>query len=420
VAEPKDESKTSTLPDPELNPLLNPLLAANMGRWAEVYFTSPPEKRAQAVSDLLRELGNSAQPERFPAENNENAPGRIEDRREGIPLRDTFAAVEEPAVTCESCGHKNPAAQKFCGMCGTPLTTSATSFSRPVAEQQLAEAGPVAQTTWDDPEAPLPVMVGQHEPGFHEPKFDDDESGARSQSGTDDVRWPEPEESATRVEALFNYRFEPVYRNRIYAGVVLAILLGLLVYMVWRSSSAFRSSGTAPPASPQKATAPREPEPATAAERSAAAPAQPSAKDNPGPASAPATPPTHEQSQPAAESGQDRRTAVHPAPRIVPVTASSSTNATEPGGSEELAMAEKYLNGGPGAARDSRQAATWLWKAVGKKNLTATMLLSDLYLRGDGVPKNCDQARLLLDAAGRKGATAAAERLRNLQAFGCQ
>jgi len=83
-------------------------------------------------------------------------------------------------------------------------------------------------------------------------------------------------------------------------------------------------------------------------------------------------------------------------------------------------MAEKYLNGGPGAARDSRQAATWLWKAVGKKNLTATMLLSDLYLRGDGVPKNCDQARLLLDAAGRKGATAAAERLRNLQAFGCQ
>jgi hypothetical protein len=43
-----------------------------------------------------------------------------------------------------------------------------------------------------------------------------------------------------------------------------------------------------------------------------------------------------------------------------------------------------------------------------------------LYLRGDGVPKNCDQARLLLDAAARKGGTAAAERLRNLQAFGCE
>src|ERR1035438_6585361 len=46
----------STLPQAELNPLLNPLLIQNMGRWAEVYFTSPPEKREQAVHELLREL----------------------------------------------------------------------------------------------------------------------------------------------------------------------------------------------------------------------------------------------------------------------------------------------------------------------------------------------------------------------------
>jgi len=57
---------------------------------------------------------------------------------------------------------------------------------------------------------------------------------------------------------------------------------------------------------------------------------------------------------------------------------------------------------------------------VGKGNLSATVTLSDLYLRGDGVPKSCDQARLLLDAAARKGGTAAANRLRNLQAFGCE
>jgi TPR repeat protein len=88
---------------------------------------------------------------------------------------------------------------------------------------------------------------------------------------------------------------------------------------------------------------------------------------------------------------------------------------------EELAMAEKYLRGNnQGAARDNREAAQWLWKAVGKGNLTATITLSDLYLRGDGVPKSCDQARLLLDAAARKGKASAADRLRNLQAFGCQ
>jgi TPR repeat protein len=57
---------------------------------------------------------------------------------------------------------------------------------------------------------------------------------------------------------------------------------------------------------------------------------------------------------------------------------------------------------------------------VGKGNPAATLALSDLYLRGDGVPKSCDQARLLLDAAARKGARTAAERLRNLQAFGCE
>ena len=46
----------SILPEPELNPLLNPLLGQHMGRWAEVYFTSPPEKREQAVTELLHEL----------------------------------------------------------------------------------------------------------------------------------------------------------------------------------------------------------------------------------------------------------------------------------------------------------------------------------------------------------------------------
>jgi TPR repeat protein len=83
-------------------------------------------------------------------------------------------------------------------------------------------------------------------------------------------------------------------------------------------------------------------------------------------------------------------------------------------------MAEKYLKGGRGTTPNSSEAARWLWKAVSKKNLAAMVELSDLYLRGDGVPKSCDQAHLLLDAAARKGETAAAVRLRNLPSFGCQ
>jgi len=97
-----------------------------------------------------------------------------------------------------------------------------------------------------------------------------------------------------------------------------------------------------------------------------------------------------------------------------------SAVAVDESGAEDLATAEKYLNGTQGVPRHSGEAAEWLWKAVGKGNLAATLALSDLYLRGDGVPKSCDQARLLLDAAARKGGRAAADRLRNLPAFGCE
>jgi TPR repeat protein len=89
-------------------------------------------------------------------------------------------------------------------------------------------------------------------------------------------------------------------------------------------------------------------------------------------------------------------------------------------GSEELAVAESLLSGVRGKTRDSGEAAKWLWKAVAKQNAEATLLLSDLYVRGDGVPQNCDQARLLLDAAASKGVPGAGERIRELPKVGCQ
>jgi len=89
-------------------------------------------------------------------------------------------------------------------------------------------------------------------------------------------------------------------------------------------------------------------------------------------------------------------------------------------GAEELAIAETYLGRTQGKARDSSEAAQWLWKSVGKQNAAAALLLSDLYITGDGVPRNCDQARLLLDAAARKGVPGAGERIRDLPNLGCQ
>jgi TPR repeat protein len=109
---------------------------------------------------------------------------------------------------------------------------------------------------------------------------------------------------------------------------------------------------------------------------------------------------------------------------MLPETTSAATNPqaqTPPlNGSEELAMAESYLTGTAGKQRDSAEAAKWLWKAVAKHNPEAMELLSDLYLRGEGIPKNCEQARVLLDAAARRGVKDAADRLTHLQDFGCQ
>jgi hypothetical protein len=101
-----------------------------------------------------------------------------------------------------------------------------------------------------------------------------------------------------------------------------------------------------------------------------------------------------------------------------PPPAARSTVAADDG-SQELLIAQRYYLEGTTGSRDATEAAKWLWKAVGKQNPRALVMLSDLYLRGDGVPRSCDQARLLLVAAVKKNAPEAAERLRRVELNGC-
>jgi hypothetical protein len=60
-----------------------------------------------------------------------------------------------------------------------------------------------------------------------------------------------------------------------------------------------------------------------------------------------------------------------------------------------------------------------LWSAVQAGNVQAALTLADLYLRGDGVPVNCDQARVLLLVASKKGSALATKKLKELDATGC-
>ena len=139
---PTNESNANTLPDPELNPLLNPLLAAHMGRWAEVYFTNPPEKRGQAVAELVRELETLSAPE--PGSIPAIAADRIKEETEIADVPVASYAVE-PLRNCAGCGYENAAEQKFCGMCGAPLQAS------PRAQIQH-EGAQIPGTSWSEPE----------------------------------------------------------------------------------------------------------------------------------------------------------------------------------------------------------------------------------------------------------------------------
>ena len=410
MASPTDKFDEEALPDPELNPLLNPVLSAHMGRWAEVYFTSPPEKRGQAVSELLRELKNDSALESASPQSADEGKREDEERpRRGT--RSTEKQAEPPAVTlqsqriCSVCSSSNTAEHKFCGMCGAPL-----QFPAQTSESNFHRAEPAFQTHSSYAES----SAENYSAGYATER-----SRSSDDYGHHDNDEPEWQISETDLP---HFAMEPEsvpYRFRLYIGVAVAVLLAALVYVKWHGMPGSSSDGS--DSAPSRVI-PAAPAPVAPASTPGAA-ATRSVLPTEGNSAAHAAPPVENQKQPepnpVKEPARDARAT---SPRVTSTGGESSPAANEQdGGGEELATADRYLDSSSrSGARDNRQAAQWLWKAVGKGNVTATLVLSDLYLRGDGVPKSCDQARLLLDAAARKGKAAAAQRLRNLQAFGCQ
>ncbi len=70
-------------------------------------------------------------------------------------------------------------------------------------------------------------------------------------------------------------------------------------------------------------------------------------------------------------------------------------------------------------ARNRATTLQHLWKAVGEGNTTAEIALAQLYLTGNGVPKSCEQARVLLSAASKKGNAEATRQYRRLLSTAC-
>jgi hypothetical protein len=379
-----------------LNPLLNPLLASHMGRWAEVYFTNPPEKREQAVSDLLRELEEVAVPATASVAGlaAANAEGNMDAAESEQWSPSAAQSAAEQVHTCGVCAYNNSAGHSFCGMCGAPLQLSPETDPPPDVPPGTAIAG----QSWYERSLDPNSVEETIEPA---PDF----STARESSDAPEASWLRSEKNLPHraVESGPSPN-----RRWLYIGAVLAILLGAFGYGAWRGTKA----RTATHSSPAPAIANAQPVPVHSAQPAVAT-------TTASPSSAQPASPAQDHGQAAATSPEGRAADSRIAPQTVPAAAGSPEVATGQNGAGELAIAKQYLNGTSGMTRDSGQAAEWLWKAVRKRNVEATLALSDLYLRGDGVPKSCDQARLLLDAAARKGAAAAAERLRQLEASNC-
>jgi hypothetical protein len=369
------------LPNPELNPLLNQTLGRNLGRWAEVYVTNPPEKREEAVGELLRELH---------AQNVSNTSTGSDEQR--IPIepapngRTPTTPPGTEAVACSKCHHRNLPDQLFCGMCGSGLKD-------PVAPS-------VAPESFVLPSSPL--LAGE---------------GSASKASSDDrvdMEWLR-EKSLRGFEAEEEQRRRPL---RVLLAFVVAMLFFGFFYMEWQSRSnspAYRGPSvnvrrsTAPQAQPPTSS-PQAASPATLAGNASA-----KASLAPERAVQSSTAPTPENSSPVqAPSSSPTRP-----PRDVSAGSNGIPDTASDNGAGDVAQAENYLQG-KATRRSSAEAAKYLWRAVGKKNSTALVLLADLYERGDGVAKSCDQAKLLLIAAAKKGSAAAGQKLRNLQSSGCR
>jgi TPR repeat protein len=109
-------------------------------------------------------------------------------------------------------------------------------------------------------------------------------------------------------------------------------------------------------------------------------------------------------------------------PPVTPLSGVSnfpSSEASQDTGQGEYVQAMQLLRG-KNAAIDTPEAVRLLWISVEKGHPSAEVELADLYWHGRGVVRNCDQTRILLSAAARKGNAEAQKRLQQFQREGCE
>jgi hypothetical protein len=202
------------------------------------------------------------------------------------------------------------------------------------------------------------------------------------------------------------------------AVVVCFLLLAILLYSfretIGRSLISLGQTLSAPSSAPSETSqAQASDTPKAAEEVQQPVPANPGKEDNPA-----ANGGGKSSQSPAATNGGDKSESVRPPAdreKAVPPPTKVETQFRDerPAPSAEEGPARNTRS------QDPAEEVRALWSAVGQGNTAAEVTLAKLYLIGGGVDKNCDQARVLLRAAAKKGNTEAISKLSQITRQGC-
>ena len=133
-----------------------------------------------------------------------------------------------------------------------------------------------------------------------------------------------------------------------------------------------------------------------------------------------ASPAASSENMPQLSSTQANKSALPPVAPLTDSTRAATGAPTEQEmGQTEFQQALQLLRGKNREA-DMPEAVRLLWDSVEKGNPGAELALAELFWHGQGVTKSCDQARILLSAAARKGDAEARTRLKQFEEEGCE
>ena len=420
----------SALPDQRLSPVLNPLLASHMGRWAEIYYTTPVAQRDEAVEQLLRQLeaesGSTADASKGSAKNDDDASveafvplpdtdgpqpagltnvessgaDSVRNREEAKPLPHANVAFSEHAVWAATSKEQVDSAEPFFQPNPAPEEQPSADLSQVNASE--AEITPISLAE----QALLPSLMEApaeqaNEPSLHEQPlaelvWEPVQSSelpapwaAHQQDDSQDVRQihnpppAQPLESSTPVWSTVEaHGRDWGRRNFAIAAAFIAILAG--AFWTWNRGSALA--------------------PATAI-------AQPANEHTEAGASSPVKPSGVNAQVPESDALKRNNSAK----AQVADTYEFGVENVDP----DLNTGLRYLRGET-ADHNSAEAAHYLWKAVGKQNGRALVELAGLYAKGDGVTKDCDQAKVLMEAAARHKIKELGTALETLHESGCE